>query len=166
MQNKKEVNYYTWNDEPIEANYYAEINLPNGGRLHTNIGKINIEKGDVIYIDYGSSLMEYTRSGKGPQAQYPYGKIQLYGIPASIILNETKCTVFTKNTKENLEILIQKQTERVNNAIPELTEKFISLYMEREEKNKSLRIAQKLRNKELVNIAVDKMEAFFNKSKI
>lgn len=165
MNNKKEVNYRIWNEETIQAQYYAEINLPNGGRLHTNIGEISIEKGDVIYLDYGSSTMEYTRSGKGPKAQYPYGKVQLHGIPASIVLNDSKETIFTKNTQEHLDKLIEKQIERVNNLIPELTEKFILQYMEKIENDKAIKIAQKAEVKVKINKALGQMEAFFNRNK-
>ena len=99
MENNNTITYHIWNDEPIKACYYAEIQLPNSSKLNTNIGEITIEKGDAIYIDYGRSVMEYTRSGKGYRSEFLYGKIQLHGVSASVVLDESKLTTFTKSSK-------------------------------------------------------------------
>ena len=40
-----------------EVNYYSHIQLPNGGQVYDSIGTITSEKGDVIYLDYGRSLI-------------------------------------------------------------------------------------------------------------
>lgn len=157
----KDVNYYIWDDEPIQADYYTTVNLPNGGSVHGSIGKITIEKGDAIIIDYGRSFMEYTLSGKGPKAEFPFGKIHLQGVPSSVVLSESKSSVFVKSTQEQLDKLITKQQERISNLIPELTENFVLNYMDKLELQQKQRLQAEENRKKSVQQALGKMEAFF-----
>lgn len=158
---KKDVNYYIWNDEPIQADYYTNVNLPNGGSIYTSIGQVTIEKGDAVIVDFGHSFMEYTRSGKGPKAEFPFGKIILQGVSSSVVLSESKSTTFVKSTQEELDILIKKQQQRISNIIPELTEKFVLEYMEKKERQHQQHLKNEESNKKAVKEALGKMEAFF-----
>ena len=158
---KKDVNYYIWNDEPIQADYYTNVNLPNGGSMYSSIGKVTIEKGDAVIIDFGSSFLEYTRSGKGPKAEFPFGKIILQGVSSNVILSESKSTNFVKSTQEQLDNIIKSQQERINNVIPELTEKFVLDYMQKKENEQQQRLKTEENRKKSINEAVGKMEAFF-----
>lgn len=158
---KKDINYHIWNDLPIEADYYTNIELPNGGVIYTSIGKIFIEKGDAVYLDYGRSLIQYTMSGKGPQAEFPYGKIQLHGNPASVVLNQSKNIQFVKSSKEVFDDLIKKQTERVNKNIPELKNNYIKKYMEKLEESKKLLQQAEVNKQKTLAKALAEMESFF-----
>lgn len=157
----KNVNYYIWNDEPIQADYFTKVNLPNGGSVYDSIGKVTIQKGDAIIIDYGSSYMEYTRSGKGPKAEFPFGKIHLQGVPCSVVLSSGKSTSFVKSSQEDLDKLITKQQERINNFVPELTEKFVLNYMELLSNQQKTRLEAEQNRKKSIAQALGKMEAFF-----
>lgn len=160
----KEINYYIWDDEPIKANYHADIKLPNGGNIHSIIGQITIEKGDIIYIDYGSSFLQYTRSGKGPQSQFPYGKIHLHGVPANIILEESKATIFKKSGVEDFNMLVSKQVSRIQPFIADMKDLFLLKYIENVKKEKLAKLKVEEQNKLIVSQALEKMNAFCKKN--
>lgn len=158
---KKDVNYHIWNDEPIQADYYTNVEFPQGGSIYTSIGKVTIEKGDAVYLDYGRSLIQYTMSGKGPQAEFPYGKVQLHGVPASVVLNESKNTMFVKSTQEEFDTLMKIQNDRVNQVVPQLKEAYLKQHIERVNKTKQMQEqAEASRKKNLAN-ALGQMESFF-----
>lgn len=162
----KEVNYHVWEDDSLEANYYSNIQLPNGGQVYACIGKTTIEKGDVVYLDYGRSLMEYTRSGKGYAAEFPFGKIHLHGVPCSVILDKTHEVRFTKSSEKEFNELIKKQKERIDKFIPQMKEIFISKYMTQLEINKENHNSIENQRKVKVIHALEQMEAFFKKPKL
>lgn len=166
MKNHNTVNYHIWNDEPIKANYYTEVQLPNGSKLNANIGEINIEKGDAVYIDYGRSMMEYTSSGKGYRPEFLYGKIQLHGVSASVVLENQKFTNFVQTSEEDFNIIVKKQKERIDNSIPQLKEVFISNYLENIEKQKIAKLQAEAHNKESVAKAISQIDDFFKRPKL
>ncbi len=149
-----------------EVNYYSHIQLPNGGQVYDSIGTITIEKGDVIYLDYGRSLIEYTRSGKGYAAEFPFGKIHLHGVPSSVILDKTHEVRFTKSLEKEFNELIKKQKERIDTFIPQMKETYISNYMTQLEINKENYNSIEKQRKVKVSHALEQMEAFFKKPKL
>lgn len=163
---KKEVNYHVWNDEPIQAQYFTNIQLPHGGQINANIGAITIEKGDVIYLDHGRSMMEYTRSGKGYVAEFPFGKIHLHGVSSSVVLEKSYSMQYEKSSEEVFDTLVKKQQERIENFIPQMKEQYIIEHLNKIEKDKENRDVNELNKKQKLNSALDQMEAFFKKPKL
>lgn len=165
MNNTKKINYYVWNDEPISASYYDLIQFENG-QVHTKIGEITINKGDIVSQTFGSSRMEYTRSGKGYVAEFPYGKICLFGVPAFVVLDNAKELSFLSTTQEEFQQLVDKQKERLlsNFNIDEMINTRKIEYLAKIEKDNETRKLNEKRNKEQVSKALEKMNSFFNKT--
>ena len=165
MENKK-VFYYIWNDEDIQLDYHSLVKLPNGGQVNDVIGKITLTKGDAVSIDFGRSLIKYTMSGKGPEPEFPFGRISLLGTSTSKVLNEKYLTIYSENSQDNLNKIILKQKERVDNLIPVMMEQYISKYMENLEIQKKAKIESDKKQKEKIQEALSQMENFFKKPRV
>ena len=160
MENRK-VFYYIWDDESIELNYYSNVKLPNGGQINDSIGTITLKKGDIVSIDFGRSLMKYTISGKGPEPEFPFGRVVLLGVPASKILNKKYKTIYTEDLQSNVNDLAKKQKDNIDNLVPMMTENYIINYMDKLEKQKLAKIEA-----EKIQTALNQMENFFKKPKV
>lgn len=162
----QQIDYYIWNDEPVAVDYIDNITLPNGKIKRDVLGKVNIEKGDAIYVDHGASILEHTRSGKGPTMQYPFGQIQMQGVTTSITLKKYHDFKSVRTSLAELDILVKKQQERIKEFIPALKEKYTMAHIEKIE-NKTIENEQKeIKNSEMINKALLQMEGFFTKNKL
>lgn len=160
MKNKK-VYFYIWDDEDIQLNYYSLVKLPNGGQINDVIGNITLKKGDFVSIDFGRSLIKYTMSGKGPESEYPFGKVNLLGVPASIVLNKSYKKIYSEDTEENINLFMKKQKEKIDNLVPEMLENYVSNYMKNLEIQKNAKIEFDKKQKEKIQNALSQMESFF-----
>ena len=160
MKNKK-VYFYIWDDEDIQLNYYSLVKLPNGGQINDLIDNITLKKGDFVSIDFGRSLIKYTMSGKGPEPEYPFGKVNLLGVPASIVLNKSYKKIYSEDTEENINLFMKKQKEKIDNLVPEMLENYVSNYMQKLEIQKKAKIESDKKQKEKIQNALSQMESFF-----
>lgn len=159
--NNKKFSYYIWDDEDIQLNYYSLVKLPNGGQINDVIGNITLKKGDFVSIDFGRSLIKYTMSGKGPEPEYPFGKVNLLGVPASIVLNKSYKKTYSEDTEENINLFMKKQKEKIDNLVPEMLENYVSNYMKKLEIQKNAKIESDKKQKEKIQNALSQMESFF-----
>lgn len=164
---QKEFSYHIWNGPDLKASAYGEVQLPDGAVVHGKIGDINIKKGDVLYLDYGRSMGVYTRSGKGYESEFKYGKVTLHGCPVAVELKpgENQHLSNVISTKEDIEPSIKKQQERVNPQINEIKDLFIFHEVKRRQEIKAAREASEQKRKERIQDAVSQMDAFFNRPK-
>lgn len=162
QNNNNKVSYHIWNSEPIEADIGAEIHLDNSV-FRGFIGKIKIEKGDALVLEYGTSRSRYTRSGKEFVSEFPYGKIILMKVGASCVLTEKNCNLikFVSSSQEELDQIIETQKERLSPIITELTEQKKLELIEEQKLNKTTKEKIQAKQKEAVQEALNKMESFF-----
>lgn len=164
--NNKKVYFYVWNDEDIQLDYYSLVKLPNGGQINDVIGKITLKKGDLVSIDFGRSLIKYTISGKGPEPEFPFGRVCLLGTPTSKILDKKYLTLYQEDYQENLDKVITKQKEKIDNLVPLMMEEYVSKYMDNLEIQKKYKIEAEKRQKEKIQSALSQMESFFKKPRV
>lgn len=171
-EKNKEVNYYIWDGNDIQAKVYADISLPDGSNLHrTEIGNTTIQKGDAITVYNGANLQVYTRSGKGYELEFPYGKISLYGqFPVGGIVLNAEQSIFVKHVKtpkHEFEDRVKIQENRVLPKIEELKKIFIlEETNRREQAYERKKIFENQRQKKLSQV-LDQVESYFSqKSKI
>ena len=164
MKNK-DVNYYLWEGEDLKANCYHNVTLPNGDSIHGLIGQVEIQKGDALTITHGRNFQVYTMSGKGYEAEFPYGRAGMYGLPVSAVLNaEDRSKIkFVTTSEEEFDKKVEAQKERVKPQMLDLIDVFILDTLKKREEAKKAAEQQKIRNKALVSNAVEQMEAFFSK---
>lgn len=161
--NPKEINYYVWTGQDLLATCNHDVTMPGGGHIYASIGKIKIVEGDVLSVDYGRSLMVYTRSGKGYEAEFPYGKVTLAGTPAYCVLDgqNRQQINLVQGTQDEFNAGIKKQQKRIEPEMVELINSFVVDALKRQQKQKEDLVEQKKRQKNLVENAVEKMEQFF-----
>lgn len=120
QENKNEMRYYIWNsDEDLMANVNTEVQLPDGGRLYTCIGKLAIKKGDAISYDHGRSMGVNTMSGKGYESEFKFGRVVLHGGPLALVLNQEQSqhVKFIETSQEEFNAKVSSQKERINSQI-------------------------------------------------
>lgn len=163
----KDINYHVWTGENLAAKCYHDLQMPDGSRVQGEIGKINIVAGDVLSVDYGRSLMVYTRSGKGYKAEFPYGKVTLSGTPVFAVLdgnNKEQISLVTC-TQDEFNASVKKQQKRIEPEMTALIKIFIIDAMDKKKKQKEDAVVQNKKQKEIVSEALEKMKVFFKPSK-
>lgn len=165
MKNQNdEINYHIWNGPNIKGKTYTEVQLPDGSVLHSQIGEIEIQKGDAVWLDYGRSMGVYTRSGRGYESEFKYGRIVLHGCPVGVELEpgQAQNATHTTSTRKEFENIIEKQKERIAPQVEELKDIFIMHEVKRRIEAKAANEAAEVRRKERLSNALNQMEAFFN----
>ncbi len=159
-----EVRYHTWNGPNIKAKTSTEVKLPDGSVLYSQIGEIEIQKGDAVWLDYGRSMGVYTRSGRGYESEFKYGRIVLHGCPVGVQLEEGQAqnATFTTSTKQEFDAIVEKQKERIAPQVEELKDIFIMQEVKRRIEAKAYREAAEVRRKEMLKGALNQMNEFFN----
>lgn len=163
--NKKEnnINYHVWTGPDLQADAFGQINFPDGGSVHAQIGKIQIKNGDALYLDYGASKMVYTMSGKAYESEYPYGRVSLHGCAVGVNLKagENQLAKFTTSSKEEFDEKVKAQTQRVMPEIEKLKEVYLFEQIKRRAEQKIARQQTEKLRKEKVDKALEQMEQAF-----
>ncbi len=166
-QENKKTHYHVWEGEDLLADVTTTVTFPNGGTTYTKIGQLAIQKGDAIYFDFGRSMGVSTRSGKGYESEFKYGKVILHGCPVDIVLKEGE-TQFAKqaeSSKEEFDAKVAQQKARIDSQIGNLTDIYIFEETQRRAEAKKLKAEAEQRNKDKVKNAVNQMSEFFSKPK-
>lgn len=168
MKKEKDATYHIWEGEDLKAKAYANVELPDGGVLHQAlVGEIEIKKGDALYLTHGSERQVYTRSGRGYESEFPYGRVTLHGVAAGVVLTAEngKFAKITTTPREDFDAQIETQKARVNPQIEELKDVFIFQEVERRQKAKEHAVIAEAKRKEKIQGALSQMEAFFGTPK-
>ena len=163
-----EVAYCVWEGEDLEANVHREVVFPDGTVRHAMVGTINIQKGDVLYRDYGASYMNKTMTGIGPEAQYPYGRVVLAGVGATTILSKENAGYAKAVVRKKFEFdeKVLEQVKRTEIDILLLCSQYVETQPEKERELRELKEKrekeQALKRKETLSKAINQMEEFFS----
>lgn len=164
-QENKNAHYHVWDSEKdLMANVNTEVDLPNGGHVRANIGKVAIKKGDALYFDHGRSMGVSTRSGQGYESEFKYGKVILHGSAVSLVLDQEQ-SQFVKpveSSKEEFEEKTKAQTARIEPEINNLKDVFIFNETQRMADAKKAKKENEQKNKDKVKNAVNQMSEFFS----
>lgn len=163
----KNTNYHIWNsDEDLMANVNSEVKLPDGGKLHTKIGKVAIKKGDAVCLDYGRSMGVYTMSGRGYESEFKHGKISLHGCPAYLVLEQTQSQniKYCETTTEEFNAKIENQKNRIAPEIESLKDIFIFEEMKRRSEAKSRKEESDKKTKEKIKTALSQINEALGKN--
>lgn len=165
-QESKKAQYHVWDsDTDLMANVITDVKLPNGGQLYNSrIGQVAIKKGDALYFDHGRSMGVNTRSGKGYEAEFKYGKVILHGSPVSLVLEQGQDN-FVKpvdTTKEEFDAKVENQKARIAPEINNLKDVFIFAETQRRAEAKQAKAEADKKNKDMVKNAVNQMSEFFS----
>ena len=165
--NPKEINYYVWTGESLLATCNHDVTMPGGGHIYGSIGQIKIVDGDFLSVDYGRSLMVYTPSGKGYEAEFPYGKVTLAGTPAYCVLDgkNRQQIQLVQGTQEDFNAGVKKQQQRIEPEMVELIKVFIVDKLNKQKKQQENLVIQKNKQKDLVANALEKMNKIFSPSR-
>lgn len=168
--NSKKYMVSQWKGDPIPVKVYDSLLLDNGKTITYTVGTIDIEDNDLIHVDYGRSFMTSTRSGVGPQSEFPNGKISLIGIDYNIskVLNSDENANINRIelTEEEIKALTQATNLRIKNRLDELRPQAIEDAKQREEKAELLREQAKQNRDEKVKDTISKMNNFFGKKSV
>jgi hypothetical protein len=153
--------------EPISAEVFQQISFENGSFYHGSIGHIELEPGTLVSLTHGQEFLNYTRSGKAYESEFPYGKIIAFAIPASVVLQKNdpeKLTtmIFEKNDAEKL---IEQQKISYLPQIESLKASFSQKYLEQQKKDAELHIQREKNQREIVAKAFAEIEKAFSKTK-
>lgn len=168
MKKENTVVYHVWtNKEPIMADVFSTTILKDGCQIHGKVGQLEIKEGDAVYLNYGSSNMVYTRSGKGYESEYPHGRITLHGTPIAIELTENQ-SVFVKraeSTKVEFEAKVETQSNRVKPLINDLITKFAEAEtLRREAAKEGAKKSEEYRKQIILNALTEMEKVFGNRS--
>lgn len=162
------VYFHEWTSEtPIKANVFSTVVFEDGGQEHCEIGKIDILKGDALYLTYGANRQVYTRSGRAYESEYPHGRITLHGCPIGITLtlDEAQNVKQTSAKKSEFEAKILEQQKRVEPLINSLAETYVEKEnIKRKERAEAQVIAKEKRQKMILD-ALKQMDEFFGNKK-
>jgi len=170
-QENKNFNYHIWTGPDLKAQVFAETQFPDGGVVRGVVGELNIKSGDAVYLDFGAIRMVYTRSGKGYESEFTYGRMSLQGCPVSIVLTKENSPYvqLIKGTEQEqkpvFEALVEKQKERIKPEIEELKDVFLFNELKRKNELKKSSEAQEIKRKEKLNGALEQLDAFFGTPK-
>lgn len=155
--NEKLLKVSMWNGESIMFNVHEGYEI---------IGKVEVKKGDLFYLDYGRSMGVYTISGKGYESEYKYGKIISHSMPITKVLTQEE----VKNliTIEINEKDFNKKNSERKKEIEPIYQEMLNLYKEsvkkrNEEKIKYNKIVEDNSEKKIKE-TIEKMGYFFDNS--
>ncbi len=164
MSTENNVRYHTWTkDEPLLADVFGTAILKDGGQVHGKIGQIEIIKGDAIHLNYGASRQVYTRSGKGYESEFLYGRATLHGCPVGVVLTQEQSSFakITESSKEDFDNQVKKQSLRTEPLINKITEEYVNIESQRrKEKADFAKVAEEKRKSMILN-ALNQMEEAF-----
>jgi hypothetical protein len=162
------LHFHTWtSDTPILAEVFSTVVFEDGGKQHCKIGQIEIQKGDALYLDYGASRQVYTRSGKGYESEYVYGRISLHGCPIGVTLTseESQHVKQVSATRLEFESQISLQKQRTDPLINQLASKYVEAENIRRKERVEAQAVAKVQREKMIADALDKMDQFFNRNR-
>ncbi len=172
MNSKKNANdivhFHRWtSDTPILAEAFSTVVFEDGGQQHCKIGQIEIQKGDVVYLNYGASRQVYTRSGKGYESEYPYGRITLHGCPVGVelTLEESQNVKQDSSTNAEFEAKVASQKQRIEPFINNLASQYVQSENIRRAERVESQAKAKVQREKMIADALEKMDQFFNRNR-
>ena len=159
-------NYYIL-VEPISAEVFQQVSFENGSFYHGSIGHIELEPGTLVSLTHGQEFLNYTRSGKAYESEFPYGKIIAFSIPASVVLQRKDVEKLTTMMfeKNDAEKLIEQQKISYLPQIESLKASFSQKYLEKQQQNAELHIQREKNHQEIVAKAFKQIEKAFSSPK-
>ncbi len=161
------VYFHKWtSSQPILAETFSTVVFEDGGKQHCQIGKVEIIENDLLYLDYGANRQVYTRSGKGYESEYPYGRVSLHGCPIGVTLTAEQSQHVKKfsSTRAEFELMISQQQKRVEPLINQLASEYVAQENIRRKQRVEEQILAKQRREKMISEALDKMDKFFNRN--
>ncbi len=162
------LHFHTWtSDTPILAEVFSTVVFEDGGKQHCEIGKIEIKKGDALYLNYGASRQVYTRSGKGYESEYPHGRVSLHGCPigVTLTLEESQNVKQISATRAEFEAQIETQKQRTEPLINQLASRYVEDENIRRKERVEAQAKAKVQREKMIADALDKMDQFFNRNR-
>lgn len=150
--------------EPISAEVVQQINFENGKFYYGSIGSLLLEPGTLVSLTYGRQFLNNTNTGKSYEAEFPYGQIIAFAIPASVILkknqdNQLTTMEFEKNIADKI---IEQQKISYTPQLEKLIQSFSQSYLEIQEKNSKIEQEQNEKRNEILQITLKKIEEAFS----
>jgi len=161
------TNFYVWQGDDISASVCANHQTANGGTTYGTVGKITIQNGDCVAVDYGASVGVYTRSGKGYEMQYPHGLMTRFCDGASIVLDgKSAANLKTKSCdKATFERMVEEQKEKYLPALKNLVFSHEEKLVQNYQNTLSIHARNQETRKAIISGALDKMESVLGKKK-
>jgi hypothetical protein len=163
------IHFHKWtSDTPILGEVFSTVVFEDGGQQHCKIGQIEIQKDDFLYLNYGAERQVYTRSGRGYESEYPYGRITLHGCPigVTLTLEESQNVKQSSSTRAEFEAQVASQKQRIEPFVNKLVSQYVEAENIRRKERVEAQAKAKVQREKMISDALEKMDQFFNRNRV